>query len=232
MEPSQRFDRLDTFIEEGRIIRTKWGDGKERACLLLAIAPEVRSDGRVELCPATLIPQWLARLTPSIDDKGSIDAWFGMIKQFAAVIRRGALTLDEEGWHRVLAHLMMSVLSRLLQHDSSGSCQMVYDLWVRELTVDKPDQDEWNKVRTNSASVRTNMGSAAWYATLPGGTTTRHYSAESVASTCREMITAMIWLNAKYSIRASSYAEELWDQLTHELFDAIELECGIKEGKQ
>jgi hypothetical protein len=43
----ERFDRLDSFIAEDRLVRHAWGDGQERACLLLTLAPEVGATGVV-----------------------------------------------------------------------------------------------------------------------------------------------------------------------------------------
>ena len=81
MNINERFDRLDRFIAEGRLVRNEWGDGQERACLLLAIAPEVGgSEGKVDLCPASVLPPWLAELTPSLDDNGTNAAWPAMVR--------------------------------------------------------------------------------------------------------------------------------------------------------
>jgi hypothetical protein len=100
---NERFNRLDSFIAEGRLVRNRWGDGQERACLLLALAPEVGADGAVSRCPADVITRWLAHMTPSLDDNGTEEAWPAMARRYAAVVRRAAQTLDDAGWRRVLA---------------------------------------------------------------------------------------------------------------------------------
>ena len=55
-------DRLDQFLSEGRLIRNAWRnqtpDGRETACLLSAMFPEVRDS--VTQCPAGTIPLWLS----------------------------------------------------------------------------------------------------------------------------------------------------------------------------
>lgn len=45
-----------------RLVRKEWGDGKATACLLAAIAPQAIDNPSA--CPACIMPQWLAHLTP------------------------------------------------------------------------------------------------------------------------------------------------------------------------
>jgi hypothetical protein len=102
MGTNERWERLDRMIEEGRIVRREWGDGVERACLLLAVAPEVGPDGAhgPGACPATVMPQWLARLTPWIDDAGSVEHWPAVIRRYREVVPAARGRLDDAGWER------------------------------------------------------------------------------------------------------------------------------------
>ena len=55
-------DRIAAFAREGRLVQDAWHDeqdGRELACLLGAIGPEVKSP---EDCPASVMPAWLAHL--------------------------------------------------------------------------------------------------------------------------------------------------------------------------
>lgn len=158
MNLNDRFDRLDCFIEQGRLVRKAWGDGQERACLLLALAPEVGTDGVMSRCPASVLPPWLAELTPGLDDNGTEAAWPAMVRRYAAVVRRGAETLDDAGWRRVLARFMIAVLAEATPHDSSGSCQRVSALWSRVLHGDEPGEEEWQ------VAVKAARAGAAWAA--------------------------------------------------------------------
>lgn len=76
---SERADRLDQFIAEGRLLRRKWTDtdshGRELACLLAAWSPEVAETKNPSTCPADTLPPWLAHLAPWIDDAGSAEQW-------------------------------------------------------------------------------------------------------------------------------------------------------------
>jgi hypothetical protein len=147
-----RFDRLDAFIARGALVRHEWGDGQERACLLLAIAPEVGA-GNVAACPAAVLPRWLAQLAPSIDDNGTAVAWPAMVRRFSAVVRRGAERRDPAVWRRVLARFMIATMGEAGVRDTSGSCERVAALWRRVIDGDEPTATEW------AAS-----GAAAWAA--------------------------------------------------------------------
>ena len=163
MNINERFDRLDTFITEGRLVRKAWGDGRGRACLLLALAPEV-GQGKIDRCPSTLLPPWLANLTPSLDDNGTTDAWPAMVRRYAVVVRRGAETLDDAGWRRVLARTMLAVVAVVAPHDLSESCARVSALWGRVLAGDEPSEEEWTAVKATAEAAGEAAGEAAWVA--------------------------------------------------------------------
>ena len=101
---SARLARLDQFVADQRVIRGKWADqdaeGRERACLLAALAPECAAALDSGACPADLMPDWLAELTPWMDDHGTAEAWPAMIQRYAALAHRW-ITLDAAAWERV-----------------------------------------------------------------------------------------------------------------------------------
>lgn len=97
-------EKLNQYIEEGRLIRKKWvssdAQGRETACILAALSPEVADKGYADACPADIMPLWLAHLTPWMDDDGSEEAWLPMVKRYAAVAGRWHV-LSDETWRKL-----------------------------------------------------------------------------------------------------------------------------------
>ena len=224
MNTNERFNRLDSFIAEGRLVRKTWGDGQERACLLLALAPEVGVNGAVYRCPAYLIPPWLAELTPSLDDQGSAEAWPAMVRRYSHVVRRGAETLDDAGWRRVLARMLIVVLAEATPRDPSGSCARVTALWKRVFAGEEPRVEEWAEAAAEAAAwvAAEAAEAAAW--------------AASRAAACREAAEAAAWEVAvaeAAEAAARKVAEAAaWDRMTTALLDAIEIECGASREEE
>jgi len=228
MNINERFDRLDSFIAEDRLLRNRWGDGQERACLLLALVPEVGEYGAVERCPADVIPGWLAHMTPSLDDNGSASAWPAMVRRYAAVVRRGAETLDDAGWRRVLARTMLAMLAGAAPHDTSGSCQRVSGLWTRVLAGEEPGAEEWAEAAAAAAAA------AVWAARTAAEAWTDPWTAvwaartaaEAAAWEARRAVGAAATLAAS-AARTAAAREATWDRITGALLDGIEIECGV-----
>jgi len=86
------FDRLDSFIADGRLIRQQWvgtdAAGRETACLIAAIWPDAGRKRYAGACAAEVMPKWLALMTPWIDDAGSLEPWPIVIRRYAALARR------------------------------------------------------------------------------------------------------------------------------------------------
>ncbi len=209
MNLNERFNRLDTFITEDRLVRKTWGDGQERACLLLALAPEVGTKGVASGCPADVIPAWLAYLTPDLDDCGTEAAWPAMVRRYATVVRRGAETLDDAGWRRVLARTMLAVLAEATPRDPSGSCARVAALWTRVLAGEEPREEEW--VVAGAAAWVVRRAAAAWAARAAAG-------AEAAARAAPAAVAA--------AVEAAARAAAAWDRITAALLDGIEIESG------
>ena len=96
--------KLNQYITEGRLIRNAWTDldnqGRETACLLAAMSPEVAARENASACPASIMPKWLAYLTPWMDDAGSDEVWPSMVRRYAAVAARWHV-LTNETWQRL-----------------------------------------------------------------------------------------------------------------------------------
>ena len=80
-------EQMTAFARDGRLIQNAWHgerEGRELACLLGAIGPEVKSP---EDCPASVMPAWLAHLLPTLFDgvRPERAADFGL--RFAAALR-------------------------------------------------------------------------------------------------------------------------------------------------
>ena len=221
MNVNERFNRLDCFIAEDRLVRHRWGDGQERACLLLALAPEVGADGAVHRCPADVIPPWLAELTPGLDDNGTEAAWPAMVRRYAVVVRRGAQTLDETEWRRVLARTMLAVLAGAAPHDPSGSCQRVAALWSRVLDGDEPREEEWTAARAAARAAQ------AWGAVCAARMAAR--APEAAAAWASAAAAAAAGEEGEAAAWASAAA---WDRITAALLDGIEIECGVSREEE
>jgi uncharacterized protein YeaO (DUF488 family) len=234
MEVNERFDRLDTFISEGRITRRNWGDGQSKACLLFALVPEgkFREHSDFGSCPASVLPPWMAQLTVSIDDKGSTAAWADMIKRYACVVRRGALSLDGKAWERVKARFLIAALKEAEPSDKSGCCISVADLWKRSLAGNEPTSDEW----TNAVAA---AGKAAREVFISAGKVpyskycmeySAAYAAQDAATASRTAEETHPVVDAMTVCRAATYAtanEAAWDRMTEALFQAIETEFDL-----
>ena len=220
-----RFDRLDAYIAEGRILRRKWRDtdpdGRERACLLLALAPEV-GDGNIGACPADLLPPWLAHFTPDIDDYVSDDAWPDIIREYARVVRRGVTTLDAAGWRRVQARFMLAVLDEVRRHDTAGAVEPVAALWRRVLAGEEPDKTEWRAAQA-AAAAAAEAAEAAWAAA-------RAAAQAAAAQAAAARAAAAAAAEAAEAAWAAAAEAETWDRLARALFTAIETECGVARG--
>jgi hypothetical protein len=112
---TERLDRLDTMLREGRLIRNAWTEGHDRACLLAALSPEAGAAESASACPAEVMPAWLAHLTPWLDDAPSAEAWPSIVARYAALARRWHV-LDDEGWERVRIAALVVIVTEARAH--------------------------------------------------------------------------------------------------------------------
>ncbi len=164
-----RIERLNTFITEGRVLRGKWrtteADGRELACLLAALSPEAGFAKGAAACPASVMPAWLAHLTPSIDDNVSTTYWPEMLLEYAkcAALWPG---LDEKAWRRVQAKALVAALDVALPHAGSPkpAVEAVRTLCARASLGDEPTPVEWAEAReaAEAAEAAAEAGAATW----------------------------------------------------------------------
>lgn len=237
---AERLERLDFLIAEDRLVRQEWlgkdEDGRETACLLVALSPEVGEKKSVEACPVEVMPMWLAHLTPPIDDHGSIAAWSVMVKRFAGLAHRWHV-LGAAAWDRLKNRWLVICLDEAESHipvDKLG-CRAAVQR-VREVLL-APVVDV---VALQAAAWAVAEASAMW------GWTARY----GVASVCKRWSMSPEWANewawawisvaaevAEASSEKSRVAtakaeawEKAWDRVTVAFFDAMEAE--IQQAEQ
>lgn len=113
-------DKLRAAIARDEVVRHKWAaekDGRVLGCLLATMAPECGVHQRPGVCPAYLMPAWLAHLTPWFDDAGSYGKWRDDLATYADLLGRSERMTDDD-W-RALERAMCVKLGRMFSyHDS------------------------------------------------------------------------------------------------------------------
>jgi hypothetical protein len=103
-------DRIELFAAEGRLVQNGWhmtdADGRELACLLGAIDPDV--DGP-EKCPGTVMPPWVAHLLPTLFDGVREERALDYGMRFARALRSG--NTDESVMRRFLIVCVENAIS-------------------------------------------------------------------------------------------------------------------------
>jgi hypothetical protein len=164
---STPFDRLDQYIAEDRLIRNAWTEGTDRACLLAAIAPVTGEKQEASACPSTIMPEWLARLTPWMDDRGSLDAWPGMVRRYAAVARRWH-ALTPADWRKLDFAARAICVREAVSHTKVARvvevCGAVIALCDRAASGDEPTEQEWRAVAAEAEAAWRAAEAEAWRA--------------------------------------------------------------------
>lgn len=236
MNNTERFDQLDRFLAEGRVVHDEWGDGQARVCLLLALAPEVGPEGDTNQCPTELFPHWVAVITPALNDNGSNAARPTMQRRYADVMRRGSMTLNARGWRRVLARFVRDILAeaqppehngdenrpfikKYLDYCQEGAFERVRDLWDRVLNEDEPKDDQWVKAAyaADTATYWTFHKSAAEVPFRTAGSAAR-------AGTCPVFVWNAALAATKNPTLSDSERMAMWDRIAESLFTAVEAE--------
>lgn len=124
MNLQDRVDNLNRLILDNRLLRHAWKtldeDGRERACLLAALSPESANEESARACPADLMPEFLAYLTPSLDDNGSDSSWPAMVRQYARLAATWHV-LSPAAWQRVEYAFRASCVIEAMQHTTDVS---------------------------------------------------------------------------------------------------------------
>lgn len=158
---TERVDRLDAMIAEGRVLREQWTDGHERACLLAAISPEAGRAGYASACPAHVMPAWLAYMTPWIDDEASDESWPHIVRRYAALARRWH-ALDGAAWERarIASHIAIVSEARLYCRPSEKRALAAIDGVLAWLRRGAPGSERAAVAMTAAASSRAAVASS------------------------------------------------------------------------
>ena len=104
---------LQKMIAEKRITRRQWtgtdAQGRSTACLLAAMHPPCGTKKSASVCPASLMPQWMAELTLWIDDSPSDGRWWSIVERYGAIAQRFP-ELDEKRWDRASYRVGAAIL--------------------------------------------------------------------------------------------------------------------------
>jgi hypothetical protein len=206
--------RLNAHIESGTLIRNAWtgtdAEGRATACLLAAMVPQCGESLSSDPCPAGVMPSWLARLTPDLDDRGSLEAWPAMVKRFASLAARWH-ALDAAAWLRVRFTFLGAVVREAASHTKNpralAVCERVALLCDGVVTTGIIDAKAFDDAQAAAAAEAEAAGAASWAARA---------AAEEAAARA-----------AAAEAEAEAAAEEAvasWDRMTATLFDAIEAE--------
>jgi len=118
MQYSNRLSNLTMMVRENLLIRHQWvgqdESGMRTACLLAALSPEVATFRNAAACPASVMPGWLAYLTPSMDDHVTDNYWPIMINEYAAVAAIWPV-LDSFAWERIKNKTILFTLEKTLK---------------------------------------------------------------------------------------------------------------------
>ena len=218
MNIESRVERLNTFIHEGRIVRHAWlgtdEQGRETACLLAALSPEVAEQETASACPASVMPEWLAHLTPWMDDNSSEAEWPRMVSRYAACAARWS-TLDNAAWRRVEIASRRAAVVEAMRHTTEervlGVCRGVLE-W---LDSDMPEQPHEGL----------GADATAWAA----ADATARAAAAARAETWAVSAGAETWeVSAEAAAGAGAEAEaEAADRITDAVLSSLEKECGL-----
>jgi len=203
----ERLERLDTAIAEGRVIHGFWRreeDGRELVCLLAALSPETAEREKASACPASVMPAWLAELTPHMDDYVSDRYRPELIRRYAALAHRWHV-LTADAWQRCewSSRRVALVEARAHTRDDRAIdvCNRAIVLIDRCLAGDPPTDLEW-EAAAEAAS-----------------------AAASAAASLASMSAASLAASAAASLASMSAARAAaWDRMASGILDAIEAE--------
>lgn len=222
LKHTDRVAALERHIEEGTLIRHWWTGEDERgratACLLAALSPEAAEAEDAIECPAGVMPAWLARMTPRIDDGGTADAWSSMVRRYARCAR-GWHTLDDAAWRRVLGHTMLECLV-----GDAPETEAVRALWRRAIAGDEPDKEEWQAAAASDASCAAAAASDAAYA-VAAVYAAAAAAAAADAAWAADARAAYAAARAAYAAASAAAApRRKQDEITDACLSAIEME--------
>ena len=249
------------MLAENRLIRQAWtgtdSSGRETACLLAALSPEVGRAESAEACPAEIMPAWFAHLTPWIDDAGSEAAWPAMVRRYASLTGRWDV-LSAEGWRRLDYTVRRFALDEADQHYNrenypavAAAIDTVRALCRRAESGDYPAAAEWAAAKAAAwAAEAAAAEAAAWtaaraaWAAADAGAARAAAAAMAMALRAARTATqaAKVWTAARgvskevrktIAAEAAAEAAAAADRLTCKILDTIEVAIAeAEEGNQ
>jgi hypothetical protein len=146
--------RILAHLHEGRLIQGTWHrerDGREFACLLGAIAPNIEDSSK---CPASVMPAWLARLVVPMFDGQNMAAAMTWAGRFGAQMGRWH-ALDSAAWERVRAAFCAACVA-----DAQRSADSAAD------DANAGDAARWVARAARAARAAADAAEAAWAAVV------------------------------------------------------------------
>lgn len=214
-----RLNRLDTFIREGRILRKKWRDidshGRERACFLVALVPEVGATGDISKCPADVMPQWLANLIPSIDDCGTEEHWPIVVKRYASLARR-AFVLTESEWQQLDYKCRAIAVREAYSHVTTAFEPIVWPA-IKQVLVLLDNAGNGQVAKSAAWGAAKSAAGSAARACLAGSAARNAAKSAAVSAARAGMAGSAVW-SAVWSAAESA----AWDRMIDKWFDAFE----------
>lgn len=228
----ERLANLDTMIAEGRILRRQWTaeqDGRKLACILAALSPEAGEYRNASACPANVIPSWFAFLTPDINDRVSQVAWPGIIRRYAAVVRRADVLTDED-WRRLDYAARAVALRVALPHAGASTTVLkrAIALCDRAASGGVVSGPEWDRAAEAAWDVAEDLrreGRTAWeagQAALAAEQAVLPMAAERAAMTA-DRAAAAAGAGAQAALAGA------WDTIANGVLDAIDAACAARE---
>jgi hypothetical protein len=249
MNMTERLARLDTMLADGLLIRGRWRDldaqDREHACLLAALSPEAGSRGTAYACPADVMPPWLAKLTPWIDDSGTLEQWPDVTRRYAAVAHRW-IALTDLDWAKLQWRVRGICIREAVQHtkraDVVRACEMVIalaDMGARDGTVDE-NRRRAAVAAANAAAyaaVSANDAAAANAADAANAAVSAYAAAAAAAAAAVSAAAAAAYAAVSAAAAAAANAadaarQKAADRIIGQILTAIEESCTARESAQ
>jgi hypothetical protein len=184
-----------------------------------------------------LLPKWFAELVPPIDDRGSVEAWPGMVQRFAEVVGRAATVLDTAAWERVkfrcLSIFVREAKSHTTDAKAAAVCETVIGLCDRSAAGEVIPKEAWESRAAETWESQAEDGASR---AAEGSAEAAKWAAAAAEAQAAEGAAAAAAAEAaKWAARAAA-AETLadgdaweawaaaWDRMTSAILDAIEAE--------
>jgi hypothetical protein len=226
MNIEYRVERLNTLINEGRIVRHAWlgtdEQGRETACLLAALSPEVAEQEAASACPAELMPGWMVYLTPWIDDNSSESTWPSAIRRYAACAARWS-ALDDAAWRRVEVAARRAAVVEAMKTTEDGLTLRSSHATLAWLGEDMPESSCPDVVGASAA-----MWSVRWAArksSVCDVLKAVYCSANSAGAAKRAEAGVQEDDATEAAAKAAAWAAA--DRITDAILIALEKECGL-----